>query len=155
MNDSRSQTRKGVLSLVMLLVAIGLLVFFLASGGNGGRSTHAPAGDYAFNSRDEIRRAERRLDETVLREQLEAPQAGKTSGSLAIKATHCAVTPPPPPGYRLVCRVLTSSREAGPKRTVTRSYSWGAVVRVNPRNGALSLRVRRPRPASTTVTPHV
>ncbi len=153
MNDSRSQTRKGLLSLAALLVAVGLLVLFLATGGNGRRSTHAPAGGYAFSSRYEVRQAEARLDQTVLRKQLQTPQAGKTSGSLAIESTHCSVRPPAPPGHRLVCRVLTSSREARPKRTVTRSYNWRAVMHVDPRSGALSMRVRGPRLASTNVTP--
>jgi hypothetical protein len=131
-------------ALAGLLVAIGLIALFLASGG-GGRSDRQTSTQYSFASAAEVRVAQARLDTAILAAERSSRKLHRAGDATAISSTRCSVKPPSPAALRMVCVVLASSTEARSTPAIPpRTDRWRAVVHVDSHTGALSWRARGP-----------
>jgi hypothetical protein len=136
--SARLRERSTVLALI--LAAVIAIVAFV---GVNQKETATPPTSYAFDSRYEVVEAEGRVNEAILRREMNT-QRSKYGGEFGVKTTHCVVSPPPPTANRLICRVLTVAQEVRPRITIARFYRWRVLVRMNPTTGALALEIHGP-----------
>jgi hypothetical protein len=136
-----------VLGLIALAATAAVL---LLSSGRGKRAQRVSA--YAFDSRYQVNDAESRLNERVLKQEMDAERL-KGGGQFGLRRTHCVVDPPPPSAQRMLCSIVTVTKEVRKDITVTRYYRRKAAISLDPSSGALRFKITPPRAGRAIVTP--
>jgi hypothetical protein len=138
----------GALSLLVLAGATAAVLLRISSGGQ----EHVPVSAYAFDSHYQVREAESRLDERVLDLETESDRL-KNGGEVRLRATRCAIDPPPPAAHRMTCSITTAVKDARSNITVTRYAERRASIAIEPGTGALKLSITAPKSGREIVTP--
>jgi hypothetical protein len=144
-------TRRAVVFLVALAVILAALLFALANRGE----QRKPTITYAFDSLYEDRRAESYVDEAILlrQEKIERRYTPLESEP-GRQSTDCVLDPLPPLiAHKLLCTVMSETRELYSKFKVTRVYRWEATTEVNSRTGELSIAVQGPSTGAPKMIP--